>query len=331
LVFGLAFCRLLIVFSYVILFGWVLQSAVSLHCFPFQVTVGYNCCLLFSLSFSLFCVYSSGDSDLDILLWLRRNAFRQSSTGKDYGYAVLRFLNHIGFCCKSDIEEKFNSYVVHLFKEGSSYETVVKAFYGVKGFTKVLGWKSWKDDSMALTMKGYRRWHASVKPPVRRRVPLSRIDMKKLARQVDKSSLFAVRDFVMCLLGSRAFLRASEIVALLWRFIRFQKGSCRVFITDSKTDQLHVGFWVEFDTEPDVDICVVGWLRLWHSLSVGMNYVFPKCYFGNWTDLPLSAATVRWVVRQQVASLGYDPDIFGSHSLRRGGARDAVKQGKDLA
>jgi integrase len=219
--------------------------------------------------------FLSGDSDEDILLWLRRNSFKQSSTGKDYGYAVLRFLTHVGFFCQKDIEAKFNTYVVHLFKGGSSYETVVKVFYGLKGFTGILGWKLWKDDdTMPLLLRGYRRWHVSVKPPVQRRVPLTRADMKKLARSVDRSSLFAVRDFVMCLLGFRAFLRGAELVALLWRFIRFQSGSCRVFITDSKTDQLHVGFWVEFDTEPDVDICVVGWLRHWRSLCSSVKYVF---------------------------------------------------------
>jgi integrase len=208
---------------------------------------------------------------------------------------------------------------------------VVKAFYGLKGFTHNLGWKLWKDYDMSLLLRGYRRWHVSVKAPVQRRVPLARADMKKLARGVDKTSVLSVRDFVMCLLGFRAFLRGAELVALLWRFVRFQKGSCRVFITDSKTDQLHVGFWVEFDTEPDVDLCVVGWLRHWRSLCSGMTYVFPKVSYGHWSDSPLSAATVRGVGRQQVTSLGYDPDIFGAHSLRRGGARDAVKQGKDLA
>jgi hypothetical protein len=161
----------------------------------------------FSLFSPFFVSFLSGDSDEDILLWLRRNSFKQSSTGKDYGYAVLRFLSHVGFCCKKDIEAKFNTYVAHLFKEGSSYETVVKTFYGLKGFTKILGWKLWKDDAMPLLLRGYHRWRVSIKPPVQRRVPLTRADMKKLAKNVDRSSLFAVRNFVMCLLGFRAFLR----------------------------------------------------------------------------------------------------------------------------
>jgi hypothetical protein len=146
------------VFSISFLCFW--ESAVS-TLLSFSGYMGY---VFLNFSSPFFCVVLSGDSVEEILLRLRTNSFKQSSTGKDYGYAVLRFLTHVGFCCKKDIEEKFGHYVVHLFKEGSSYETVVKAFYGLKGFTHILGWKLWKDYDMSLLLRGYRRGMFQLKP-----------------------------------------------------------------------------------------------------------------------------------------------------------------------
>jgi integrase len=190
---------------------------------------------------------------------------------------VLRFLRASGLVCKRNGEQKFEKYVVKMFREGASYQSVVKAFYGFRAFANISGWKLWRDESPELLLRGYKRWHASVKKPVVRRVPLSLGDMRLLGKRVNRAALMEVRDFVMCLLGFRAFMRSCELVALVWKHVKWTTLGCKVFISNSKTDQLYVGFWVEFEREADVELCVVTWLRRWHSLCVGMQYVFPKC------------------------------------------------------
>jgi hypothetical protein len=132
--------------------------------------------------------FTPGASVGDTLIWLKCNAYKQSSTGKDYGYAVLRFLRASGLVCKRNGERKFEKYVVKLYREGASYQAVVKAFYGFRAFASISGWKLWKDESPELLLRGYKRWHASVKKPVVRKMPLSLGDMRLLGKRVNRAA-----------------------------------------------------------------------------------------------------------------------------------------------
>jgi len=107
-------------------------------------------------------------------------------------------------------------------------------------------------------------------------------------------------------------------------------SSLVIFIWKSKTDQAGDGATVHV-SETGTPICPVRWYRFFCTIR-NPRAVFLFHKLGDRTDVsePLSSSTPNFIVKKLVASIGMNPQKFGSHSCRKGGCTTAVESGVDI-
>ena len=152
----------------------------------------------------------------------------------------------------------------------------------------------------------------------------------------DSASLSDIRDVTLCLLGFAGFFRYSDISNLKWCNVIFHDAHMSIFISRSKTDQLHVGSSVVIAKTGHVTCPYTMLLRFASMAQVDLSseqYIFGKLTFHRRTNSysirlgsRLSYTRTREVIGQKFKAIGLDISNFCLHSLRMGGATTAANQ-----
>jgi len=152
-------------------------------------------------------------------------------------------------------------------------------------------------------------------------------------------SLKDVRDYFLVLLMMVGIMRGEEAVNLKSEDVWLEEVETRsgrekvlfVFIEKSKTDQFRHGHTVILSSfQEDRSVCPV----LQYAIYRFMRDLDAKYFFHHIAtkdqNKRLAPATTRQIVKERLVQIGVDPDGYGSHSCRRGGATAAFNQGVNI-
>jgi site-specific recombinase XerD len=178
------------------------------------------------------------------------------------------------------------------------------------------------------TMRGIRRDQRG-NPSARKQAACGDV-LRDMLRAIEGDSIRSVRDRALLAIGMGGALRRSELVGIdLAHLTRTPKG-LEIHLPSSKTDQEGKGALVVI---PDRDrIAPVKLLDRWlEAASIDEGPVFLKLTpQGRLTARRMSDRGVAIVVQQRAAAAGYDPRLFGGHSLRAGFLTEAGRQGANV-
>ena len=150
------------------------------------------------------------------------------------------------------------------------------------------------------------------------------------------SDLMELRIAAICLLSFTAFLRYDELSTIKYCDVLFGKGYMKIFLESSKTDVYRVGEWVYVSSldSPNCPVKIVKrYLRKAGFDSYTEDFIFRGITRNKnkhkrklkTSNKPISYSTVRSLLLEVFRSVGKDPSVLGTHSLRKGGATAAAR------
>lgn len=163
--------------------------------------------------------------------------------------------------------------------------------------------------------------------PRNRKRDISTDDLRA-ACQAMGGRLIDHRDRALLLVGFAGGFRRSELAALDVADIRDRPEGLDIFIGSSKRDQEGEGANVAIVYGDSPDTCPVRALRRWLGEAyIKEGPVFRAMGKGDRVGLRISGHSIARVVKRHMAPLGHDITEFSGHSLRRGMATTASRNG----
>ena len=168
--------------------------------------------------------------------------------------------------------------------------------------------------------------------------PLQAKDIKLIVSKLGQknSNLKDLRTLTLCILCFAGFLRFDEVANLRRSDIEFEETYFRLFIEKSKTDVCRVGSWV-YIAKTYTSSCPFTILKRYIS-SAGFTQNCQKFLFRSVSyyrtskshklrpgDKPITYTCARELILQVFRDIGLDEKLFGTHSLRAGGATAAAE------
>lgn len=179
-------------------------------------------------------------------------------------------------------------------------------------------------EAVKVVMRGIRRERGVAQ---RQAKPLTRKLLRGIIRGLE-SSLIDRRDRALLLIGFAGGLRRSELVALNAEDLEQGPEGIVARIRRSKTDQEGRGRAVAV---PRIggSLCPVGALETWlKRAKIDAGAVFRRFdRYGHLTPHRLDAGYVSCVVKGRLRTLGVDPKLYSSHSIRAGLVTEAARAG----
>jgi site-specific recombinase XerD len=148
--------------------------------------------------------------------------------------------------------------------------------------------------------------------------------IRKLPRERGGLTVQALRDRALLLVMYAGAFRVSEVMGLQWEDVEFVEEGLLLTLRSSKTDQMHKGVTVGIAPGRRAYTCPVRALAAWRD-AVGDVVGDVFCGVTRWGVVEgdaLSHRGVNVVIRRLVESIGLDPSLYSSHSLRSGIATD---------
>lgn len=161
------------------------------------------------------------------------------------------------------------------------------------------------------------------------KTPIYWEEIEEMVHRMDLSSLQALRDRAILLLGFMGAFRRSELAGLDVEDIRKYPQGIVVTIRHSKTDQTSAGqqIGIPYLSHSSMD-CIHAlqeWLTAAGITSGPLFRSFLKN--GKVSSRRLSDKSINLIVKKYAASIGLNPEMYGAHSLRHGFATYAALQG----
>ena len=161
------------------------------------------------------------------------------------------------------------------------------------------------------------------------KTPIYWEEIEEMIDRMDLSSLQALRDRAVLLLGFMGAFRRSELAGLDVEDIRKYPQGIVVTIRHSKTDQTSAGqqIGIPYLSHSSMD-CIHAlqeWLTAAGITSGPLFRSFLKN--GKVSSRRLSDKSINLIVKKYAASIGLNPEMYGAHSLRHGFATYAALQG----
>lgn len=159
------------------------------------------------------------------------------------------------------------------------------------------------------------------------------IDLAKLARivaAIDTTSLKGLRDRALLVVGFGGYFRRSELVGLTVEALEVTDQGIEAHLTRSKTDQNAAGT-VRAMRKGHTDLDPVRALAEWlDAAEITTGPVFRSITRHDLvSDRALSTRSVAQILKDRAAAAGLDADTVSGHSLRRGAATTAHRNGAD--
>ena len=170
--------------------------------------------------------------------------------------------------------------------------------------------------------------------PVRKKEPITPSDLRKMAKHLADASLLDLRTLTVALLSYAGFLRFDEVSKIRSEFISFRPSYVKIFIDKSKSDQHKVGDYVVIAKTGSATCPVEALKKYLFKAKVGRKgYIFrgmQKVRNGHVlrrADKAVSYSSLRRDILGAVSRIGLEKSRFGLHSMRRGGATRAARNG----
>jgi site-specific recombinase XerD len=180
------------------------------------------------------------------------------------------------------------------------------------------------------TMSGILRVHGKPKNKARAITPE---ELKRIHTYLQNKNTFAsIRDNALLQTGFFGALRRSELVAIQYQHITWDKAGIEILLPTSKTDQIHEGQYCVIPYGNDT-LCPVRTLKYWLEESgIQSGAIFRRItlgdHLGNEALTPLS---INQILKKCASAAGItDISAISSHSLRRGLATSAARAGAPL-
>jgi integrase len=175
-------------------------------------------------------------------------------------------------------------------------------------------------------------------PAGRQKLPLSRPTLRSIVSALasrGQQDYVGVRDRAMFLLGWAGMFRSSELVGVEWEHLRFFGSGVMIYIPRSKTDQAGEGQCVFVAScQADGLLCPVvalKWLREFYVRQGESSPTGPVFRSRAAASSALAKTSVALRLQKALEAVGVqDWQLYAAHSLRRGGATWAVRQGVSL-
>jgi len=213
-------------------------------------------------------------------------------------------------------------YLVYMDKIGRKPSTIQRAVTAIRQAHLLAGYPNPINDRVRETIKGILRLRGVLQE---KKSPLTIDKLERILRFIP-SDFIGVRDRAILLTGWTAALRRSEIASIDLADISQQAEGLVLTIRRSKTDQDGKGLVLGLpfvDVNPD--LCAARALIKWIQISQikegpifravgkhGKGKLFGKTY------KRISSKQVGRIVKKYAAKAGYNPDLFGAHSMRSG-------------
>ena len=184
--------------------------------------------------------------------------------------------------------------------------------------------------SVAKTLTGITRTHGK---PKEKAPPLLPEELLKIVLYLkDENSLHAIRDNALLQLAYFGAFRRSEIVAICYEQIEWKNKGIDILIPHSKADQSHKGQYcaIPYGHTP---LCPVKSLENWLTISKIKNGpLFRRILVNDQLESrPLIPLSVNHILKKRAKQANLSQaDNFSSHSLRRGLATAASRDGASL-
>jgi len=181
------------------------------------------------------------------------------------------------------------------------------------------------DPLVRETMKGIRR-SLGVAPTQKRGITTA--DVRAAVTGLGER-LIDHRDRALLLVGFAGGFRRSELVALEVTDITDHPRGLLVRVRRSKTDQEAAGRTVEVAYGTDPVTCPVRAWRTWVDRAAITSGPALRAVdrHGNVSPRPLTGHAVALIIKRHMGRLGHPVDDFAGHSLRRGMATTAARNG----
>jgi integrase len=259
------------------------------------------------------------------------------STHKAYGYHQQQYR---AFCRLMGRPERPDAHTLAQFvmgraDHGYALSTIEQGVYAVQRWGLDLGVEALAADrevQRALKVA------ARLAVPGQQKLPLDRRDLRKVVAELagwGPSNYIGVRDRALFLVGWAGMFRSSELVGVRWEHVRFTRKGVLIYLPRSKTDQAGKGAWVFIAACPDdglmCPVLALKWLREFYIQQGESGQTGPVFRGRGGVRVRLAKNTVAtrlWKALQRVGVRGWQ--CYAAHSLRRGGATWAVRQGLSL-
>ena len=153
-----------------------------------------------------------------------------------------------------------------------------------------------------------------------------------VAHLTNNHSLAAARDNALLQIGFFGALRRSELVAIFYEHIQWEKAGIEILLPTSKTDQTHEGQYcvIPYGNEK---LCPVRALGNWLTQAqINKGPIFRRIRINDQLGLEaLTPLSVNHILKQRAQAAGIaNTHMLSSHSLRRGLATSAARAGVPL-
>jgi hypothetical protein len=267
---------------------------------------------------------------------------RQSSTVKVYLAAYKRWQLWAGLFPEIKVfpasSLHISLYLINLLQSAQTCGPINTAFYALSWVHKTGGCADPTDSYLCKMVKESASrllGHSVVK-----KLPVTPDMLFKLVNLYASpgASLLNLRLATFCILAYAGFFRYQEISALKASDIVFFDVFMRIFVETAKNDVYREGRWV-YIAKTNQPTCPVMMLKRYMSIAqISMDsdcFIFRAVTFFKKRrfhalrpkNVKLSYTTVRENILSAFSSIGLQASLFGSHSLRAGGASAAANHG----
>lgn len=221
-------------------------------------------------------------------------------------------------------------YFTSLIQEGVSSSVIESTFYSLKWFHDICGVKNPCESKTVSFLVDSAKRLCGV--PVCKKKPITAEMISDLCDMflTDSINLYFLRSLTFIVVGFSGFFRCSELISLKVSDLKFFDKYVEIFIKTSKTDQNNESNKV-FIAKTAKYTCPVSILKVYVQ-KCGFTENEDGCLFRPLTFCKkdnqyrpkrfgsLSYTRCRELVREMISKLGLNPNDYGTHSLRRGGA-----------
>lgn len=161
------------------------------------------------------------------------------------------------------------------------------------------------------------------------KTPIYWEEIEEMIHRMDLSSLQALRDRAVLLLGFMGAFRRSELAGLDVEDIRKYPQGIVVTIRHSKTDQTSAGQQIGIPYLSHSSMDCIHALQKWLTAAGITSGPLFRSFLknGKVSSRRLSDKSINLIVKKYAASIGLNPEMYGAHSLRHGFATYAALQG----
>ena len=225
-------------------------------------------------------------------------------------------------------------YMQHLSESTESKAAVEEAVHALSWLHGLAGLQPFSGSPLVkATLEGLRRILA--KPKVRKETVTADMLKAMVEAAGPAPSLTEVRLLAVCLVAYAGFMRCDELLELRGSDVTFNAKGMVDKIESSKTDQYREGVSLVIARTGQVT-CPVAMMERYcrmgevdHTSQAKLFHGIVHAKSGECLrkDGGLSYTRLRKLLLEKVAQLGFDPALFGMHSLRAGGATAAANAG----